>query len=114
MRTRPTARNCRSAVKSSRKVRLTAAARADVRDIRRFTARQWGIRQRDVYSAQLYAGLERLVQFPELGQERNDLSAGCRAVRVGQHIVYYRVTEAEIVISRVLHMNQDATTTVIP
>ena len=101
-------------MKSSRKVRLTAAARADVRDIRRYTARQWGARQRDVYHAQLYEGLERLSQFPELGQERNDLAAGCRALRVAQHVVYYRVTETEIIVSRVLHMSQDATTTVIP
>ena len=100
-------------MKSSRKVRLSTA-RVDLRNIRRYTAQQWGTRQRDAYSAHLYEGLECLVQFAELGHERNDLAAGCCALRVAPHALYYRVTETEIVISRVLHISQDAIIGVSP
>ena len=50
--------------------------------------------------------------FPDLGRERDDLFPGCRALRIESHVVYYRVTTTEIVVSRVLQVRQDATATV--
>jgi toxin ParE1/3/4 len=93
---------------SRRRLRLTADARADLRSILRYTARQWGTRQRDVYRAQLDAGMNDLIDYPERGQERPDIYQGCRAFRVEQHILYNRLTETEILIGRVLHVRQDA------
>ncbi|MEA2528790.1 MAG: hypothetical protein QOG89_434, partial [Thermomicrobiales bacterium] len=52
-------------MKFSRKLRLTPEARADVRDIRRYTARQWGVRQRDVYYARFNQGMRALLDHPE-------------------------------------------------
>lgn len=109
-----TALDCRSAVKSNLRYRFTREARADVRDIRRYTAQQWGEHRRDLYVAQLQAGFARLASYPELGQERSELAAGCRAARIAQHIVYYRIVETELVISRVLHSSMDVTGIDIP
>jgi toxin ParE1/3/4 len=101
-------------VKSSRKLRLTPEARADVREIRRYTARQWGARQRDVYYAHLNRGMRTLLDYPERGRPRNELYVGCRSLPVEHHIVYYYLTDEEIVIDRVLHGSQDATEKVSP
>ena len=101
-------------MKSSRKLRLTADARADVRSILRYTARQWGLRQRDIYRAQLYEGMDKLLRHPELGEEQDDVFPGCRTLRVEQHVLFSRVTETEIIVSRVLHVRQDVTDKVFP
>lgn len=101
-------------MKSDRKLRLTAHARADVRSILRYTAKQWGVRQRDIYHAQLYDGMDRLLRHPELGEERSDLFDGCRALRVEHHIHFYRIAETRVVIGRVLHVRQEATGIVVP
>lgn len=50
-----------------------------------------------------------LGRHPEIGEARDDLFSGCRAFRIEQHIIYYHVTDTEIVIGRVLHVRQDPT-----
>jgi toxin ParE1/3/4 len=80
-------------MKADRKLRLTADARADVRSILRYTARQWGVSQRDIYHAQLYEGMDRLHRHPELGEESSDLFDGCRVWRVDNHLLFYRIAK---------------------
>jgi toxin ParE1/3/4 len=101
-------------MKSGRKLRLTADARADIRSILRYTARQWGIRQRDIYHAALLEGMDKLLRHPALGEERTDLFDGCRALRVEHHLLFYRIAETGIVVGRVLHVRQMATGIVVP
>ncbi|MEA2515991.1 MAG: toxin ParE1/3/4 [Thermomicrobiales bacterium] len=85
-----------------------------MQDIRRYTARQWGARQRDVYCARLNQGMRALLDHPERGHPRDELYLGCRSILVEQHIVYYYLGEDEIVVDRVLHGSQDATDKVTP
>jgi toxin ParE1/3/4 len=101
-------------VKSNRRLRLTPEARADVQDIRRYTARQWGVRQRDIYYAKLHQGMRALLDHPERGRQREELYAGCRSLPVEYHVVFHYLTEDEIVIDRVLHSSQDTTGKLAP
>jgi toxin ParE1/3/4 len=101
-------------VKSSRKLRLSPEARADVREIRRYTAKQWGLRQRDRYAARLHQALGSLLDYPERGRPREELYAGCRSLLVEQHVIYYYLTDDEVVVDRVLHSSQDATDKITP
>jgi toxin ParE1/3/4 len=101
-------------MKSSRKLRLTDEARGDVRDIRRYTARQWGPRQRDRYAAQLHQALRSLLDYPERGRVRDEYFPGCRSLAVEHHIIFYHLTDHEIVVVRILHGNQDATGKITP
>ncbi|MEA2524608.1 MAG: toxin ParE1/3/4 [Thermomicrobiales bacterium] len=55
-----------------------------------------------------------LLDYPELGKPRDDLFPGCRNLLVERHIIFYRVTDDEIVVSRLLHVRQDATGNVEP
>ncbi len=93
---------------SRRRLHLTADAQADLRSILRYTARQWDIRQRDIYRGHLDEGMNTLLEFPDRGHERDDLYPGCRALRVKQHVLYYRLTETHVIVGRVLHVRQDA------
>jgi toxin ParE1/3/4 len=92
---------------SSREVRLSTAAKKDVREILRYTKLEWGPEQRERYGLLLTDGLERIADFPELGEPRDDLGTGVRALRVEMHIVYYRVTPKTIRILRIRHIRAD-------
>ena len=75
---------------SRRRLRLTAAARADVRSILRHRARRRGERQRDHCADALTAAMRRLASYPDLGRARDDVSPGLRGYPVGEHIDFYR------------------------
>jgi toxin ParE1/3/4 len=87
---------------------LKPRARLDVRNALLYTRERRGAEQRSRYRARLYEGMHRLLDFPELGEQRDDVFPGCRTLRVDQHIVFYRIAEREIVVSRVLHFRQNA------
>ncbi len=100
--------DCQSAMKSNRNLRLRTEAQIDIRSILRYTSRQWGAAQRQRYRRRLDEGLMSLTRHPEIGQERNDIHPGIRTFQVERHLIYYSVTETELVVSRVLHVNQDS------
>lgn len=94
-------------MKSSQKLRFSADARADFRDIRRYTSQQWGTQQRDIYDARLSGALNSLLDYPQLGPTRDDLFVGCRNLLVAHHIIYYRIVDDVIIVGRVLHRSQN-------
>jgi plasmid stabilization system protein ParE len=55
-----------------------------------------------------------LLGHPERGRLRDGLYPGCRSHLVEHHVVFYYLTDDEIVIDRVLHTSQDPTDKVIP
>ena len=98
---------------SVRKLRVTLKPRTR-QDALLYTCEQWGEEQRRRYRARLYDGMRRLVDYPELGPARDDLYPGCRSFHIEQHVIFYEVTETEIVVGRVLHVRQDAAGKVKP
>lgn len=91
-----------------RRLVLTPLAKSDLRDILQYTARRWGREQRDVYKDLVMGRLRQLVDYPELGRDRDEFFPGCRSLIVEKHVAFYRATETEIVVSRLLHARQDA------
>lgn len=92
----------------SRQLTLTSRAREDVRQALLFTRHRWGEQQRRRYRLSLGAAMRRLLDYPDLGQPRDDLYPGCQAFNVGRHVIFYRQTEEEVIIGRVLHVRQEA------
>lgn len=92
---------------SSRRLVLSDEARLDLRDIRRYTAKRFGIEQRDRYYARLIQSLRLLVDFPERGVARSEPS-GYRSLVIEFHVAFYRVEDDRIVVDRVLHQNRNA------
>ncbi|MFB1486254.1 MULTISPECIES: type II toxin-antitoxin system RelE/ParE family toxin [unclassified Thiocapsa] len=82
-------------------------AREDLKDIWRYSFTEWGEAQADKYLAEIVAGIARLKEHPEMGKSRDDLRAGCRSLRINQHVVFYLVTPSVIRIVRVLHRRMD-------
>jgi toxin ParE1/3/4 len=92
---------------SARKLRFTARARADLEDILLYTELHWRPRQVDIYRETILTVLNDLAQFPFIGRKRDEFSAGLLSYPAGEHIVFYRVTDTEVIIRRLVHSRQD-------
>lgn len=49
----------------------------------------------------------KLLNFPEMGKERNDLLIGLRSFPTGKFIIFYQRTDLGIEIVRVVHSSRD-------
>ncbi len=107
-------RESRSGMPSSRRVRLAAEARDDLRDVLQYSLEVWGRPQCDAYRTAILRRLAEVADFPRLGRPRDDLFAGCRSRPIRQHIVSYRMDVAEIIVVRILHEWREPIGAVVP
>jgi toxin ParE1/3/4 len=49
----------------------------------------------------------RLAEYSEIGRTRDDLLAGARSWPVGDYLIFYQHTNAELIVVRVLHGARD-------
>ena len=90
-----------------RSIVQSSQSEQDLTDIWIYTAEEWNLEQADLYVDELVAGIERLSSHPELGHSREDIRTGYRSLNVSQHIVFYKITNEEVQIIRVLHKSVD-------
>ncbi len=87
---------------------VTRKAHADLISIGRFTAKEWGISQRNSYLKQLDNCFHQLAENPELGTACNYIAKGYRKFPQGSHIIFYRQSIQGVVqIIRILHKTMD-------
>ncbi|HEY7032074.1 MAG TPA: type II toxin-antitoxin system RelE/ParE family toxin [Thermomicrobiales bacterium] len=98
---------------SARRRRLVLApdARRDLSEILVYTEQQWGKQQRIKCQAMIDQALRHLAMYPNLGRGRDEISPGLRSYPVGSHVVYYRVSEHELIVNRIVHGRRDITET---
>ena len=87
--------------------RVSRAAQADIREIGRYTQRQWGKDQRRVYLSGLNDTFCLLANKPLLAAERRGFSPPVRIHPYRKHLVVYVVEDGGILIVRVLHQSMD-------
>jgi toxin ParE1/3/4 len=97
-----------------RRIIIEETARLDIQDILLYTREHWGIEQRHRYRRQLSNAMHALIDHPERGRPRDEYFPGCRSIVMEQHVIFYRLTNEEIIIGRVLHHSQDASGKVHP
>jgi len=90
-------------------VRLSEAAKADLRAIYRFGVRQFGVRRSDGYLEMLKAAIKLLGQFPNAGSNRGGSVPSVRVRPVGSHIIVYTSSDTDIMVLRVRHASEDWT-----
>lgn len=85
------------------RLRVREKAKADLRDIGRYTRQRWGRDQSNRYLGELDACFHRLVSTPSLGRSYAPLPPYWRH-RQGSHVVFFRKDpNGDVVIVRVLH-----------
>jgi toxin ParE1/3/4 len=90
---------------------LTKKAVADLSDIWNYTYNVWSENQANQYYTQLIRSFDALVQNPSLGKSYREIDRSISGLKVGKHIVFYRVVpSADIEVIRILHQGMDLKT----
>lgn len=87
--------------------KLTEAAKKDLRQISKYTKKEWSQEQEKAYRETLRAALRVLAKTPKIGQRRDDLAEGLRSFPVSHHIAYYVEKGKGIEVARILHPAMD-------
>lgn len=83
--------------------RLTRAADADIEQIGRYSAEQWGFEQAEAYVLSLHQTFEQLADFPSTGRDASDVRPGMFRLEHESHVVFYRQEPDGVLVVRVLH-----------
>lgn len=87
--------------------KVSRAAQNDLKDIGRYTLKNWGRAQRDQYLRSLDQCFQTLADSPRLGRDVGDLRQGYYRYDHQSHIVFYVIIDTGIRIVRVLHSRMD-------
>lgn len=89
--------------------RTSEAAKADIRDIERYSRSAFGARAAGEYLRGLRGVFDRIVERPLAGAVVRQFADDLRSVGYRAHRIYYRMEGAEdLVVIRVLHQAPDA------
>lgn len=88
------------------KLKLRAAAARDLDTIFDYGATRHGVETATSYLRDLQAGMDRLLDYPELGTD-SGIRPDLRSLGVREHRIFYRVEGKAVVIVRVLHKTMD-------
>jgi toxin ParE1/3/4 len=88
-------------------LRLRAGAVGDLQAILAYSVEQHGIARAEMYLSDIDHALDRLREFPEIGEPRSDLGPGWRSFPVREHRLFYRFAAGHISVARVLHKAMD-------
>jgi toxin ParE1/3/4 len=83
--------------------RVTPRAQDDLKNIGRYTERQWGKRQRNTYLKALEKRFGWLAENPQLGKRSTDVAEGYYSFPQGEHVVFYLVGDEGIDIIGIPH-----------
>ena len=90
-------------------IHFTREAEDDYKSISLYTWQNWSEDQATIYESLIEKSLDLIREHPRVGRQQEDLFAGCRSIRVEQHIIYYdQPSSSKIVVVRILHHRQDA------
>ena len=87
---------------------LTKKAVDDLAKIWDYTFQEWSEKQADKYYQMLVANFIEISQSPETGKNYTDIATSLFGLKVGKHIIFYRILNSgEVEITRILHEMMD-------
>lgn len=87
-------------------IRYTEDAVRDLEEIYRYIAED-NINAAIQHRQRLRQRCLGLVDYPRIGRKREEIRPGLRSVTEGDYVILYRIVDNEVVVSRVIHGNQD-------
>ncbi len=85
------------------KIRLSAEAQGDLRDVWEYSRFNWGFPQADLYLDQILLRIGWLPSNPGLWRPRPELGKSIHSYPEQQHVIVFRKSGHVLFISRVLH-----------
>lgn len=89
------------------KVRLTPAARDDLKEIWNYSYDTWGEAKADAYLMAIDAKFRTIEENPKIGRRRPDIKPGYYSIRAIKHVVFYVLDGQYINIIGVIHERMD-------
>jgi len=86
---------------------FSPAALVDIEDIYDYSRENWGIEQAEIYILGLSKICEQLASGEKPGRNASDVRDGYRKQKFGSHLAFYKHTDNELVIIRILHESRD-------
>lgn len=87
---------------------LSQKAKADLKEIGRYTMKKWGAEQRDKYIQAMYKCFEQIAADDSLSTDCSYISKGYRKLYIGRHVIFFKAsTDGNVDIVRVLHQSMD-------
>jgi toxin ParE1/3/4 len=83
------------------KTLIRPGARNDIKKIWRYTYKNWGEKQADIYTHSLGLAINEMPKNPEMGSSIEHIRKGYRLYHFKHHFVIYRLTSTVIEIVRV-------------
>lgn len=90
-----------------RSVELSPKALADLDAIWDYSAENWGETRSRAYIRGIDAALELVAANPHMARDAGSIRPGLLKYHVGSHVVFFRVDDKRIVVSRILHSRMD-------
>ncbi len=81
---------------------FSARSRTDLAELLAYISAESPANAEAVYE-RIYARCEKLIDQPKFGHPRNDVKRGLRCLTTDGYIIFYRLTQDEVHISRVIH-----------
>ena len=88
-------------------LRLSNPAKSDLQGIARYTQQKWGAIQKKAYLDLIKKSFNTLSTVGNIGKKRDDIALGLYAYTIKKHTVYFRETDQEYVVVRILHSRMD-------
>ena len=88
------------------KVEYSERARANIKDIGRYTILNWGAYQADEYVSSLLERIEKAMEWPEGAPVVMFGGEDVRKLVVGHHVAYYSIEPDRVLIRAILHFSQ--------
>jgi toxin ParE1/3/4 len=89
---------------------LSKKAVQDLEEIWLFTTEKWSIIQADRYYQLIFDEIDHICKSPTSGKMIDEIRKGYRSSKVKSHLIFYRVTSANVEIIRILHERMDIDT----
>ncbi|WP_252179454.1 type II toxin-antitoxin system RelE/ParE family toxin [Endozoicomonas sp. 4G] len=87
---------------------LTQKAKADLKEIAKFTMKRWGREKRNLYLKEFDQAFFFLAERPSIGKSCDEIRKGYRKFPQGSHIIFYKQNDKnQINIIRLLHKSMD-------
>lgn len=86
--------------------RLSKKADREIEDIYRYSFQKFGEKQADRYLKNLHDTFAMLAEIPTSGRRCDHIKQGYRRHEHSRHIIFYKITDDSIFITRILGTNQ--------
>ena len=92
---------------SFKSIRISNPATRDLQAISEYTQSEWGAKQKESYLNLIKQSFKTLSRSGNIGKLRDKIAQGLYSYRIKKHVVFFRETEDEFIIVRVLHGRMD-------